>query len=64
MTTVNAQKNIPSEYEELYNRLVELRTVAANQVNLSQVQLALRGLESRDGVTRVAGESEYIVRVP
>ena len=55
VTAVNAQKSIPAEHKELHNALTALEGSAAVYTNLSQLQLALRGLESRDSVTRVAG---------
>ena len=57
VTAVNAQKNIPLEYKELHDALKDLESSAGVYVNLSQLQLALQGLESRDAVTRVAGGS-------
>ena len=55
VTSVNAPKPIPIEHNELYDALKALEDSAAVYVNLSQLQLALRGLESKDSVTRVAG---------
>ncbi|KAL8965457.1 MAG: hypothetical protein Q9197_006503 [Variospora fuerteventurae] len=54
VTTVNAQKDIPHAFQELYHALSVLQREAAVYTNLSQLQLALRGLESENAVTRVA----------
>ena len=63
VTSVNAPIPIPVERKELYDALKALEDSAAVYVNLSQLQLALRGLESGDSVTRVAGSrSELCVR--
>lgn len=59
VTAVNAQKTIPSEYRELYDALSALGDSASIYTNASQLQLALRGLESRDSVTRIAGKTSY-----
>lgn len=53
--SVNATKEIPAAFRELHEKLGELEKKAATYVNLSQLQLALRGLESEDAVLRVAG---------
>jgi len=39
----------------LYDALSALSGAAETYVNLSRLQLALRGLEAQDAVTRVAG---------
>ena len=54
VTAVNAKKNIPRNVEKLYQRLGALEHDAGLYVNVSQLRLALRGLESRDAVTRIA----------
>ncbi|KAI4281563.1 MAG: hypothetical protein L6R35_005624, partial [Caloplaca aegaea] len=54
VTTVNAQKDIPHAFQELYHALSVLQREAAVYTNLSQLRLALRGLESENAVTRVA----------
>ena len=55
VTAVNAARPIPLEHRELYDALTALEHSAGAYVNLSQLQLALRGLESVDSVTRMAG---------
>ena len=57
VTAVNAQKTIPPELKDLYDTLSDLGDSASIYTNASQLQLALRGLESKDSVTRVAGKS-------
>ena len=54
VTTVNAKKDIPLAFIELYDALGRLQRDAAVYTNLSQLQLALRGLEAENAVTRVA----------
>ncbi len=53
-TALNATKNIPARYKELYEALGGVRKKASAQVNLSRLQLALQGLESETPTTRVA----------
>ena len=55
VTAVNAQRDIPPEQQALYKSLSALEHEAALSVNLSQLKLTLRSLESEDAVTRVAG---------
>lgn len=55
VTTIGAKKTIPTEFKELQEELSNLRKVGANYTNLSQLQLALRGLESRDSIIRIGG---------
>ena len=56
VTAVNASKDIPPLRKPLYDGLVALESKAGTFVNLSQLQLALKGLESRDAVIRVSGK--------
>jgi hypothetical protein len=53
-TAINVRPNVPPRNEELYKALSELSVIAEQYVNLSRVQLALRGLEAEDVVTRLA----------
>lgn len=53
-TAVNATKNVPARYKELYQALGDLRKKASGQVNISRLQLALQGLELETPTTRVA----------
>ena len=55
VTAVNAKKDIPHAFQPLYETLTTLQREAAVYSNLSQVQLALRGLESENAITRIAG---------
>lgn len=57
VTAVNAKIAIPPAFRELHDALSVLQREAAVYTNLSQLQLALRGLESENGVTRIAGMS-------
>ncbi|KAL8755716.1 MAG: hypothetical protein Q9184_004714 [Pyrenodesmia sp. 2 TL-2023] len=54
VTTVNAKTAVPHAFRELHDALNVLQREAAVYTNLSQLQLALRGLESENGVTRIA----------
>ncbi len=54
-TAVNATREVPANLRELHEALSELNSKAASYVNLSRLQLALRGLETEDAVIRVAG---------
>ena len=64
VTTVNATRTIPELFRELHDELGALETRAGAHVNLSQLQLALRGLESTDAVIRVAGRKKTLDYVP
>lgn len=54
VTVVNAKQEIPPPFEVLYKELSTLQHDAAVYVNPSQLQLALRALESENAVTRIA----------
>ena len=56
VTAVNARREIPPRFRTLYESLKALETEAAVYINLSQLRLALRGLESENAVTRIAGK--------
>ncbi|OJJ48409.1 hypothetical protein ASPZODRAFT_93002 [Penicilliopsis zonata CBS 506.65] len=51
---INALRNVPARFRELYEALDRVRAAAPEQVNLSRMHLALRGLESETPVVRVA----------
>lgn len=55
-TAINAKKAIPAPFRELHATLSALKEEASIYANESQLQLALRGLESENPVTRVAGK--------
>ena len=55
VTAVDALRDIPPAYQALHESLSALDHEAAVYVNLSQLKLALRGLESENAITRVAG---------
>ncbi len=57
VTAVNARRDIPPRFQSLYESLKALETEAAVYIDLSQLRLALRGLESENSVTRIAGKS-------
>lgn len=60
VTAVNVKREIPSTYQELYGALKTLESDAGVYVNTSQLQLALRGLEAENAITRIAGEHSCI----
>lgn len=47
---------MPPRFKELHAALEEVKDAALEQVNLSRLQFALRGLESETPLIRVAGE--------
>ncbi|PSN74420.1 hypothetical protein BS50DRAFT_539665 [Corynespora cassiicola Philippines] len=53
-TTINPQASIPAERKDIYNSLSYLGGAAEAYVNISRLQLALRGVSTQDAVTRVA----------
>ena len=48
-------KIVPHQFKELYDALSDVKDAALEQVSLSRLQLALRGLESEAPLIRVAG---------
>lgn len=55
VATAHVNKYVPDRYQKLYEALSRVRDVAAEYVDLAQLQLVLRGLESETPVIRVAG---------
>lgn len=55
-SVINEGKPVPPRFKELYDALDGVRDAAIEQVSLSRLQLALRGLESATPLIRVAGE--------
>ncbi|KAF2235881.1 hypothetical protein EV356DRAFT_499098 [Viridothelium virens] len=53
-TAINAPIDVPSFYRPLYDALERLKNTAGNYVNLSRLQLALRGLERGNTRMRIA----------
>lgn len=53
-TAINAPVEVLPKHKEVYNALERLKTDAGSYVNLSRLQLALRGLEGHDAVVRIA----------
>ena len=54
-TAINLRPNVPPRNQELYDALSAFSGAAETYVNISRLQLALRGLAAQDAVTRVAG---------
>lgn len=61
VTAVNAKREIPPAYRKLHASLKALEQDAGVYVDTSQLRLALRGVESENSVTRVAGEWAHCV---
>ena len=55
-TASTASVNVPPRLRELHAALNRVGDVATDRVDLSRLQLALRGLESEEPLVRVAGE--------
>ena len=55
VTAVNVRRDIPTKFRILHESLKALESEAAVYINSSQLRLALRGLESENAVTRIAG---------
>ncbi|KAH7396343.1 hypothetical protein BKA66DRAFT_262212 [Pyrenochaeta sp. MPI-SDFR-AT-0127] len=53
-TAINLRPNIPQKNKELYDALSALSGAAETYVNISRLQLALRGVAAHDAVTRIA----------
>lgn len=53
---INPGKTVPSRFKELYDSLSGVNDAAIEQVSISRLQLALRGLESEEPLIRIAGE--------
>lgn len=51
---VSSRKNVPERFRGLYEALNRVRDATPEQVNISRLQLALRGLESEVPLIRVA----------
>ena len=61
VTAVNVKRDIPPRFLKLHESLKALETEAAVYINSSQLRLALRGLESENAVTRLAGNPTRII---
>ena len=60
ITAVHAPRSIPPTFRKLDQALGRLEKDAAVYVNISQLRLALRGLESENAVTRIASKLAHI----
>ena len=56
VTAVNVKREIPHHLRDLHASLKALEHDAGVYINTSQLQLALRGVESDNAITRIAGE--------
>jgi hypothetical protein len=55
-SSIITAKSVPPRFKELHAALEGVKDAALEQVNLSRLQFALRGLESETPLIRVAGE--------
>lgn len=55
-SVITAGKTVPPRFKELYDALSGVQDAAIQEVSISRLQLALRGLESEAPLIRVAGE--------
>nr|POE87396.1 hypothetical protein CFP56_29985 [Quercus suber] len=53
-TAINPPSTVPAKYANLHRALVSLQEVAGSYVDISRLQLAIRGLESSTPTVRVA----------
>lgn len=60
ISVVNARQELPPAFQPLYEALNALERDAAVYINLSQLKLALRGLETENAMTRVAGKAPHL----
>jgi hypothetical protein len=57
---ISAGKTVPPRFKELYDALSGVKDAAIEQVSVSRLSLALRGLESEEPLIRVAGEYFWV----
>lgn len=57
---ISAGKTVPPRFKELYDALSGVKDAAIEQVSVSRLSLALRGLESEEPLIRVAGKYFYV----
>lgn len=55
-SVITVGKTVPPRLKELYDALSGVQEAAIEQVNITRLQLALRGLESETPLIRIAGE--------
>ena len=56
VTAVNVRRDIPPMFQSLHESLKALEVEAPVYIDSSQLRLALRGLESENAITRIAGK--------
>lgn len=59
ITTSTAVSTVPPQFKELHDALSGIKDATIEQVSVSRLQLALRGLESETPLIRIAGECSY-----
>ncbi|KAJ6110751.1 hypothetical protein N7486_002986 [Penicillium sp. IBT 16267x] len=60
ITTSTAVSTVPPRFKELHDALSGIKDAAIEQVSVSRLQLALRGLESETPLIRIAGECPQV----
>lgn len=55
-SVITAGRTVPPRFKELYDALSGVQDAAIEQVSITRLQLALRGLESEAPLIRIAGE--------
>lgn len=67
-SVITAGKTVPPRFKELYDALSGVQDAAIEQVSITRLQLALRGLESEAPLIRIAGEcsqsSDFLTGAP
>lgn len=63
-SAITAGKTVPPRFRELYDALGAVKNAAIDQVSVSRLQLALRGLESEAPLIRVAGACWKSILLP
>lgn len=64
VTAVDKPLDVPPRLHKLRKGIEELKDKAANYVNLSRIELALRGLEASNAVVRIAGNEASLKELP
>lgn len=63
-SAITAGKTVPPRFKELYDALSGIQGAAIEQVSISRLQLALRGLESDAPLIRIAGKTVLLQHFP
>ena len=58
VTAVNEKKPVVESFKDLHNVLIAFGRSASTYANATQLQLALKSLESKDSITRIASKEK------